>query len=339
MEKYLIIIVVFIGLYFLYTKCVQGENESFANESFANESIVNESFANESFQNITLGSADDQNAINKLAQIATKLMEGGLTVPGNMTVQGNMNIQGDVFFPKPIALRGEQRLHISAGEHLYLLPKNNVIISKAWGGEGHLNVEGNTATGGNINARIGDFNTRIGHVWTAPGIYAESGKNLEIGAGSGNIFIGAANGGANQNLIVTGNISTGVNVWNTSRDGQNRTYYENNGRTFYGSANGLHTFRTGGNGGGQDLVTIGNNKLQLEGRLFIRRPNMKAADGYDGPGQIGGTSSIDDCAQKCVDRAPQTQVAMRRKTDGYCWCKDANVYMHPSNDVDSMITY
>jgi hypothetical protein len=46
----------------------------------------------ESFENVTLGNADDQNAINKLAQIANELMKGGATVPGNMNISDNLNI-------------------------------------------------------------------------------------------------------------------------------------------------------------------------------------------------------------------------------------------------------
>ena len=83
---------------------------------------------------------------------------------------------------------------------------------------GHLDIQGKITvprleTGtisatGNINARTDGFNTRIGGIWTAPGIYAEGTANLEIGAGSNNIYVGAANGGANQNLIVTNDLIT-----------------------------------------------------------------------------------------------------------------------------------
>jgi len=334
MEKYLIIIVVFIGLYFLYTKCVQGENESFDNESITNESLVNETF-----ENVTLGSADDQNAINKLAQIATKLMEGGLTVPGNMNVSGNVGAREWIAVDNPINEGGRIRIINSSKKAGGLTQDWSIWNMTGQYGNKLAFWRYNTDSNAGPTLELFDNGTvNVVNTLTAANVVANN--SLGVAAGGGTVMTVNA-GGVNveRSMTVAGNISTGVNVWNTSRDGQNRTYYENNGRTFYGSANGLHTFRTGGNGGGQDLVTIGNNKLQLEGRLFIRRLNMKATDGYDGPGQIGGTSSIDDCAQKCVDRAPQTQVAMRRKTDGYCWCKDANVYMHPANDVDSMITY
>jgi len=74
---------------------------------------------------------------------------------------------------------------------------------------GNLVVAGTINAAGNINARTNGYNTRIGGIWTAPGIYAEGSANLEIGAGSNNIYIGAANGGVKQNLIVTGKLTVG----------------------------------------------------------------------------------------------------------------------------------
>jgi len=318
MEKYLIIIGILIGLYFIYKY---------------NESLT-ENFADVPAQ--SLGGVDDTNAINTLAQISKQLMAGGVTVPGNMTINGVLSPAHSVWHT---STDGKPRLHYGNNSHtFYRTGDAHVWRNNADQDKMVLDANGAMTTTGNINASTGANNTRIGGIWTAPGIYAEGNKNLEVGAGSGTVFIGAANGGANQNLNVTGRIATGVNVWNTSMDGKNRTYYANNDRTYYGSSNGVHTFRDGDNGGGRDIMSIVPGKVIVEGRLFIRRPNMQATDGYDGPGQIGGTGSLDDCAQKCIDRAPQTQVALRRKSDGYCWCKDANVWMHQNGDFDSMIT-
>ncbi len=72
-QKILNIILIIIVIYFIY-------------RDFLKEPMT------ENFENITLGSADDQNAINKLAQISNDLLKGGVTVPGNMTVQGNIKI-------------------------------------------------------------------------------------------------------------------------------------------------------------------------------------------------------------------------------------------------------
>ena len=51
----------------------------------------------EGFEGATqnLGGVDDANAINTLAQIARKLMDGTLTVPGNMTVKGGSIATGN----------------------------------------------------------------------------------------------------------------------------------------------------------------------------------------------------------------------------------------------------
>jgi hypothetical protein len=69
---------------------------------------------------------------------------------------------------------------------------------------GSLSVNNGASFTGNINARTDGYNTRIGGIWTAPGIYAEDGKNLEIGAASNNVFIGPANSSAQNHLTVTG---------------------------------------------------------------------------------------------------------------------------------------
>jgi hypothetical protein len=78
-------------------------------------------------------------------------------------------------------------------------------------GVGGLAVAGNTTVGGalgvtgNLNARtVEGYNTRVGGIWTSGGIYAEGTSNLEIGAGSTNVYIGAANNTAKNNLKVTG---------------------------------------------------------------------------------------------------------------------------------------
>ena len=60
----------------------------------------------------------------------------------------------------------------------------------------------------NLYAQNGNTKkTRIGTVWTSGGIIAESG-NLEIGASTGNVYIGSVNGGLfSNNLLVTGNLN------------------------------------------------------------------------------------------------------------------------------------
>ena len=197
MEKYIIILVLLASIYY----------------------IQNNLKTSEDFENVpaqSLGGVDDTNAINTLAQISKQLMAGGITVPGNII------IQGDLVFPNATTIKGAGRLHMGGEELLYILNKKGVMIGKEWGGTGDLQVQGNQHVGGNLgiggvlnvgntisskgnlNARTDGFNTRVGGIWTAPGVYAEGGANLEIGAGSGNIYVGAANMSAHQNLWVTG---------------------------------------------------------------------------------------------------------------------------------------
>jgi hypothetical protein len=87
------------------------------------------------------------------------------------------------------------------------VPGNLAITSNLNVGGG-LTTTGAINAGGDLNAGTAKYNTRVGGIWTAPGIYAEHGKNLEIGAGSGNVYIGSASGSAPQNLIVTGGTLT-----------------------------------------------------------------------------------------------------------------------------------
>jgi hypothetical protein len=203
MEKYIIILVLLASIYYIQNKLKEPEG----------------------FQNVpaqSLGGVDDTNAINTLAQISKQLMAGGITVPGNI------NIQADLVFENARSIIGKQRLHVGGEELLYILNKKGVMIGKEWGGNGDLQIQGNTnaagnlrvgaaldvgttlnvgaaiSSKGNLNARTDGYNTRVGGIWTAPGVYAEGGANLEIGSGSGNIYVGAANMSARQNLWVTG---------------------------------------------------------------------------------------------------------------------------------------
>jgi len=52
----------------------------------------------ETFSNAeqTLGGVDDANAINTLAQLARKLLDGGATVPGNLSVKGEITSTGGI---------------------------------------------------------------------------------------------------------------------------------------------------------------------------------------------------------------------------------------------------
>ena len=195
MEKYIIILVLLASIYYIQNKLK--DTEGF-------EAVPTQS----------LGGVDDTNAINTLAQISKQLMVGGITVPGNMRVQGDLSTgEGKISINN-----GTINLTSDGGGGLYFLKSGSVqkdqVYNRLYTGDltvnGNQSVSGGLGVGalisskGNLNARTDGFNTRVGGIWTAPGVYAEGDKNLEIGAGSGNIYVGAANMGARQNLWVTG---------------------------------------------------------------------------------------------------------------------------------------
>ena len=124
------------------------------------------------------GGTDDTSAINALAQLANKLMNTttGLIVPGTLTV-------GTAALPAPLNVTGQ------------------------------LSVGGAPPYGpGSLNAGGVAYNTRIGGIWHLPGIYAENGKNLEVSAGGGTVYIGSSVAGEQDtNLIVQGNSTVNKN--------------------------------------------------------------------------------------------------------------------------------
>ena len=126
----------------------------------------------ENFQNQAVTSGqDDMNSINTLAQLARQLMSGGTTLPGNLTVQGNTTVQN------------------SLGVTGTITTLNDNIIARS------------TDNGGKNK-------TRLGGIWNHGGVYGENGA-LELGSQSTQVYIGSSSGSANQNLIVTGNLSGG----------------------------------------------------------------------------------------------------------------------------------
>jgi hypothetical protein len=65
-----------------------------------------------------------------------------LRVHGSAVVDGNLRASAGITLAANVAIQGEGRVLIAGGELLYLLNKNGVIISKSWGGNGNLLVEG-----------------------------------------------------------------------------------------------------------------------------------------------------------------------------------------------------
>ena len=72
------------------------------------------------------------------------------------TRTGNTSVGGDIIMENGKTLFNKGRQHIHGDEQLFLLNKGGVNVSKAWGGNGNLTVEGNTVLGGdtNINGKL-----------------------------------------------------------------------------------------------------------------------------------------------------------------------------------------
>ena len=56
---------------------------------------------------------------------------------------------------KANAEAGKGRMHITSEDELYVLNKKGVVIGKEWGGNGNLNVQGDTNIGGNVSVASG----------------------------------------------------------------------------------------------------------------------------------------------------------------------------------------
>lgn len=90
--------------------------------------------------------------------------DGTIAVGTNKTPAISMTSDAYLNFPNGGIVKSGGRLHITGNEYLYLLPKNGVIISQAWQGNGNLTVEGNLNVGGTITCKginIVDANNNI----------------------------------------------------------------------------------------------------------------------------------------------------------------------------------
>lgn len=156
---------------------------------------------------------------------------GTITPTEKLDVNGNIKFQG--------TLLTNDRMHITGGEKLFILNKEGVNISKAWGGTGDLEVEGtislaNNATiqgsgrmhinGGELLYLLNKEGVKISKAWGGNGNLQVDG-NLSVGnsidfvqstygSGFGTRIIGAdyGNGKTSLNFDVRANSST----WTTA---------------------------------------------------------------------------------------------------------------------------
>jgi uncharacterized coiled-coil protein SlyX len=67
----------------------------------------------------------------------------GTTAPAE-----KLDVAGNIKFNSVLSTDG--RMHLTGGERLYILNKDGLIIGKEWGGNGNLQVQGNTIIDGNV---------------------------------------------------------------------------------------------------------------------------------------------------------------------------------------------
>jgi hypothetical protein len=131
MEKYLIIIIIGIVLYFVYKSC-----------------SIKEGFGDA----VTMDAVDDNNAINILAKIAKDLQEGGgLKVKGNLIVDGNIRNSNPDIVKGPDPNRYIFHTPNDARKGMWIVPaKDDAASDWLWGAGLNLNRNGNHNLGGNL---------------------------------------------------------------------------------------------------------------------------------------------------------------------------------------------
>jgi len=151
-------------------------------------------------------------SIITLAKVAQKLVYGSgtLTNPGNLTlgISGNL---GNLTVTGTNTVNGESTFNnnVTVNGTSIFTGNNKITGSQTITGDhtisGNNNITGAITTStGNLNVRTTDNNMTVGLAYTGPGIKSIN-KNLELGAGSNNVYVGPVNNSVKNNLIVTGN--------------------------------------------------------------------------------------------------------------------------------------
>lgn len=74
-------------------------------------------------------------------------VHGSAQVRGSADVRGNLDVRGSLALPPAGTLRVPGRMHVHVDELLYLLAGQGAVVSRAWGGNGNLTVEGDVFLG------------------------------------------------------------------------------------------------------------------------------------------------------------------------------------------------
>ena len=187
MEKYLIIIILVVLAYYLHRYCIQIEIEKILKTK-------------EGFAGTTGDDADVASSINTLAQIAKDLQAGGLTVPGALNIKSVINTDGNITTKGAINASGGITCNaITSGP----------ITSDTITAKGLVTATNGSKFTGNRHFFQDEENTgrlRVGAAWGIPGIYAQDGQDLVLGAESGTTCIGPPDK-INQHLSINGNLT------------------------------------------------------------------------------------------------------------------------------------
>ena len=193
MEKYLVIIILVVLAQYVHRYCIQIEIEKILK--------TKEGFA------ATSGSdADVASSINTLAQIAKDLQAGGINVPGNLNIKAAINTDGSITAKGAINASGGITCNaITSGP----------ITSDTITAKGLVTAtNGSRFTGDRhwFQDAENKGRLRVGAAWNIPGIYAEDGQHLVLGASSGNTHIGNPNENT-QHLRINGDLSVKGHVY------------------------------------------------------------------------------------------------------------------------------
>lgn len=185
MEKYIVILILAVLVYYIHNCWVESKIEKFFNSN-----KIREGFGDVAQ---SVGGVDDQNAINTLAQVAKKLQEGGLSLPGKLSFVNQssnsigLQIDEDNYF----------RIKNKAGGQMIAIDSNGKTFFGPAGKDdgpvtcGQLSVKnGSEFIGGRhfFTDLENKGKLRVGSAWGVPGIYAEAG-DVVVGSQTGNVLL------------------------------------------------------------------------------------------------------------------------------------------------------
>jgi len=117
---------------------------------------------------------------DEAVQNVASLYNSGMATVTNL--RATTGITADASITSP-SFTSPGRLHLSGPELLYLLNKNGVIVGKEWGGNGNLNVQGDTTVNGGVT--VGNYLYTKGNStggthfpWTDGNNYITSNNNI-----------------------------------------------------------------------------------------------------------------------------------------------------------------